>query len=216
MALVTEVGGGTLGSFNVGLSASLGFLFPLSAQVDALLGVALGPLQVDLGIQLNAALALQATLVLEISDPLAALRLAIAAAAQLQAALTAALTLPPVQLSLSAELSAAAALAGALTARIGGLKLLIAAALQVKIPAIKLASDLALAASAGPAIILSFDGIADGTNLAQIGGQIQSKFSSGVSFGPDSIGPATPVSGVIIVTAGASVFASLGAILTVQ
>lgn len=213
MATVDEVVGGTLGEINLGASAAVGFLFPLSAQLDAMLGLALGPLQVDLGLQLNAALGLQATLALNFGNPLAALQAALAAVAQLQAALTAALSLPPVQLTLGAELGASAALAGALAAKLGVINVAVQAALRVKIPAVKSAASIAAALGAGPAMVLSFDGISDGTNLAAVGSLIQSKFAAGLSVDSVDISPAEPVSGIIILTTGASVYGSLGVII---
>jgi len=215
MAIIDPVASGTLGELNIGLAAAVGFINPLGAQLDALIGLGLSPLQVDLAAQFNAALAAQATLSLQVTDPLAAIRAALAAVIQLQAALTAALALPPLHLGLSAELSASAALAGALSAKIGGLRLLIAAALQVKIPAIRAAATLGAHLAAGPAIVLVFDGIADATPLATIGSLIQAKFAGGVTHDGNTILPGDPVSGIMIITKGAAVFASLSAIIQV-
>jgi len=214
MAAVTEVAGGTLGSLNVAAAASVGFVGPLSAQLDALVGVGLGNAQVDLGIQFNSALTLQANLALQVGNPLAALQAALASIGLLQASLQAALSLPPVQLTLSSQISAQAALAGALSAKLGVLKGLIAAAVAVKAPAIQAVTGFATALSAGPAIALSFDGITDNTPLSSIGALVASKFSSGISYGGNSIGPAEPASGVILVTKGASVYGAMGIILT--
>jgi len=186
---------GTLGSLNVGLSAALGFLYPLGAQIDLLIGLGLGPYEFDLALQFDASLALQATFGLQIGDPLVALQLAIQAVAQLQASLQAALTLPPITLSLSAELGASVALAGALSAKLGGLKLLIEAALNVKIPAMKLAADLTASLSAGPAFLLSFTG-----GLGAVGGEINTDFGSGLTHGSNNISPGDDVLGIILVT----------------
>ena len=208
MAL-TLVTSGTLGEINVGLAAALGFLNPLGAQLDALIGLALGPLTFDLQVRLNAALALQATLSLQIGlNPLVNIQLALQAVAQLQAALQAALTLPPITLSLGAELSAAAGLAGALSARLGGLEVLIQAALAVKIPAAKLAAQLAAQLSAGPAFLHTFSG----DTLATTGGQISSEFAAGLVDGSNTIDPGDSVFGVLITTKSPTVAAGLTAI----
>jgi len=198
---------GTLGSLNVGLAAALGFLWPLGAQIDALIALGIGPFELDLALQFDASLALQATLSLQVSNPLAALLLAIQAMAQLQAALQAALALPPLTLSLSAELGASVALAGALSAKLGGLRILIEAALAIKIPAMKLASELQAQLGAGPAFLLSFTG---GT-LAQAGSAINTAFSAGLTDPgpPNSIAPGDPVTGIIMLTKDPTAAASI-------
>jgi hypothetical protein len=214
MAQIEEVAGGTLGEVNIAAAAAVALLNPLTAQLDAMLLVGLGAYQADLAVQLSAQLALSASLSLSIGDPLSALRLAIAAVAQLQAALTLALSLPPIQLSVNAQISTSVALAAALQLKLGLIKGLIQAALQVKIPAVKASAEFAASLSAGPVVALSFDGIADNTSLAAIGGNIASKFAGGLDVDGTTIGPGDPVSGVILVTRGASVYAALGALIT--
>lgn len=209
MASVDELTGGTLGSINVGLATASIVLPSLTAQLDLLIGSGLGPFKLDLATSLNAALSAQASITASIGDPLAAIRAALTAVAQLQAALSAALTLPPIQLSLSAELSATAALAGTLSAKLGLIEGLIRAALAVKLPAIKFGETLDLALGVGPAILLGFDGISDGTTMESIGSLIQSKFSAPVTFGGDTINPTDTVSGVIILTTASPVFAAM-------
>lgn len=149
---------GSLGSFNVGLAAAVGLINPLSAQLDALLSIGLGPFMADLAVSFNASLALNATLSLQIGNPLAALQLAISALAQLQAALSAALSLPPIQISLSAEIGASAALAAALSARIGLLKVAIQIALEIKIGAIKAAAGFAADLALPGIVAIAFEG----------------------------------------------------------
>ena len=203
--------GGTLGQFNIGLAAAIPIINPLSAQLDALIGFGLGPLQADLAAQFNASVALQATLTLQVSDPTASLQLAIAALAQLQAALVAALTLPSINMSLSAELGASVALAAALAIKLGGIKVLIEAALSVKIAAIELAARMAAALGAGPVYIVTFHG----DPLSVTGGSIAAKFSTGLSDG--SVTPLLPgdvVDGVILVTKDPSASAALSAIIS--
>lgn len=188
---------GTLGDINVAASLAGTILFPLSAQLDGLLTFALGPLQADLMAQFNATLAAQATLTLQIGDPLAALKLALNAIAQLQAALQAAISLPPVNLSLSAELTAAAALVASLKVKLGLIDLLIKAALKVKLEALKFAGDLQAALGASAALITF-----SGTTLSIAGDDIKTLFDAGIDYPPGTpfIGSGDgDVSGIIIV-----------------
>jgi len=182
---------GSLGNINVAASAAVAILFPLSAQLDGLLSFALGPLQADLAAQFNAAIAGQATLTLQIGDPTAALQLAIAAIAQLQAALQAALSLPPVNLSLSAELTATAALVASLSIKLGLIDLLIKAALQIKLGAVKFAGDLEAALGAN-AVLATFSG----SSLAVAGTDVKALFDAGLTGIPPT---SSPVSGIIVV-----------------
>ena len=214
MASITEVAGGSLFNVNFGAQDALDFIIPLGAQIDASLSIGLVSLKTDLSAQLNAALATQATLSLSISDPFSAIRDALAALAQLEAALSVALVLPPVNLSLSAELSATAALAGSLSARLALIDGAISAALGVKIPATKFSLGLDDALSAGPFLCLAFDGITDLTNLQSIGSLIATKFASPITFGPNTINPTDPVSGVIILTTAGPAFTALGQLIT--
>jgi hypothetical protein len=204
MASVDEIAGGTLGELNTGLDQATVLLPALTAQIDAAIGLGLGPLKFDLGVQLNAALAATATLTLQVGNPLAALQAALAAVVQLQAAITASLALPPVQLSLGAELSAMAALAGTVSARLGAIEGIIQAALAAKLPAVQFLDGLDL--NVGPAILLGFDGISDGTQMSQIGNLIQNKLQAPVTFGGDTIQPTDNVSGVLLLTTADPVF----------
>jgi hypothetical protein len=206
MPLSTPVGG-SLGDFNVGLSGAIAFLNPLSAQLDLLISLGLGPYQADLSVQFNVALSATATLSLQISDPTIGLQMAISALAQLQAALTAALSLPTISLSLSAELSASFALAAALSLKLGGLKLLIEAAIQIKIAAMKFVADLALGLSLPGAAAFSF---ADDTMIVT-GGQIQTLFSAPLV----GINPGDVVYGIVLMTKLPAVSAALDAIIQV-
>lgn len=209
MASIDEVAGGALGSINIGLASANIFLPGLAAQIDAAIGSGLGPFKVDLATSLNAALAAQASITASIGDPLAAIRAALTAVAQLQASLSAALALPPIQLSLSAELSATAALAGTLTAKLGLIDGVIRAALAVKLPAINFSEGIGLALGVGPAILLGFDGISDGTSMQSIGSLIQTKLGTPVTFGGDTINPTDNVSGVLILTTVSPVFTAM-------
>lgn len=210
-ATIDDVLVGTLGEANIGLAAGVAALNPLAAQLDAMIAFGLGPLQADLSASLDAALGVQATLALTVSDPTAAIRAALQAIIELSATLTAALSLPPLVLDLSAELGASVALSAALTAKLGAISLLLEAAVSVKIPAVRLAANLAAAISAGDVVLLSFDGLSDPTNLQDIGSLISTKFSGGIGSG--AIGPTENVAGIIMVVSSPSVFASLGAII---
>jgi len=196
---------------NVGLAAAAGFLNPLGAQIDAMLSAGLGPLQFDLGVQFDAALSLQATLSIQVGNPLAALQAAIAAVAQLQVALQAALSLPAITVSIGAELGASAALGAALAVKLGALELLIAAALNIKIPAIKFAAEMAANLSAGPLILARFGGQPTDT-LASSGADIASTFGSQLSIDGVTIDPSDPVLGIILVAGTPSVGASFNAL----
>lgn len=210
MAVTVELAG-SLGSINVGLSAAVGFLFPLGAQIDALLGMGLGPLEADLAVQFNAALSASATIGLQIGNPIAALELALGAVAQLQAALQAALALPPIQLSLSAELGASAALAAALQLKLGGLQLLIQAALAIKIPAVRAAAGLQAALTGPGCFLISFTG----DTLAATGGALSGMFSSGITYGGDTIASDQVVHGIVLAVADPSVYASMKALFAI-
>lgn len=209
----TEIAGGTLGSVNVGLAAAVGFINPLGAQLDAFLGLTLGPLQAEISAQLNANLAVQASLGLSIGDPLVALRAALAAVAQLQAAIEASIAFP-ININANAQLSATAALAGALSAKLGLLDAAVKALLAIKIPALEAAATLGATLSAGPIVLMEFSG---GT-LAAHGTAISAAFNAGVGstvLPPlDVINPGDLSFGYILVTKNPIAFGALTAVLT--
>jgi hypothetical protein len=192
----------------------------LAAQLDASISLGLSPLQTDLAASLDGAIALQASLSLSAADPLASIRAALSAIIELQASLSAALILPPLQAP-ELNISAAASLSAALTARLGGLQLLIDGILSVKLPAVQGAGALAAALAAGPAVIFSFDGLnvlgAGGSmTLQEAGDLVQSEFSGTIGHPTNpalQIQPADDVSGIIIVTKVAAVFDALGSII---
>jgi hypothetical protein len=208
---VDEILVGTLGEANIALTAAVGLINPLGAQLDAMVAFGIGPLQADLAASLDASLALTATLSLQVTDPTAAIRAALQALIELQASLSAALALPPLTLSLGAEIGASAALAASLTAKLGTIKLLIDAAIAVKIPALKLAASLGISLGLGDVVVLSFDGINEGSTLADVGSLIQAKFAAGVGAG--AITPGELASGVILVTDSNIVFTALGQLI---
>ena len=210
-ATIDDVLVGTLGDINIGLSAGTAALNPLAAQLDAVIAFGLGPVQSDLPASLDAAIGLQATLALTLSDPTANIRKAIQALIELLASLQAALALPPTVLNIGVELGASAALSAALSAKLGAINQLLNAAIAIKIPAQRLAADLVASLNTGGMVLLSFDGLSDPTTLQQIGNLISTKFSGGVGLG--AIAPTDPVAGIIMVTSAPSAFAALGAII---
>lgn len=205
---------GTLGDFNVALVAAAGLVVPLSAQLDALLAAGLGPFQAELQAQFNAALAAQATLALEITDPLAALKAALAALAQLQAALSAALTLPPINLSLSAELGATAALIGALSARLGLLRVAIEAALRIKLGALQAVAGIQANLSVGPIIAIAITGESWAANASKLASLLNGGTVDGYSI-PGHNPAETAAGGVLLLTGDASAANALGAIIDI-
>lgn len=213
MAL-NDLGSFTLGQINIGLLAGIGILNPLLLQFDLFLTgqFGLGPFALDLQVQFNAMISATLQLGLAISNPFIAIQALITAFAQLQAALAAALSfgLPTVSLQIGAQIAAMASLQGILALKLGGIQLLLAAGLAVKIPALNFVAKISAALSAGPAHLLSFSG----ANLLTTGNQIATQFSSGL--GPtDPIFPGDPVEGLIIITKDPAVFVALGAILKV-
>lgn len=209
MASVDAIAGGTLGSINLGAFNANIFLPALTAQIDAAIGLGLGPLKFDLSTQLSATLSAQASIALSVGNPLAAIQAALTAVAQLQASLSLALSLPPIQLSLSAELSATAALAATLSIKLGLIEGMISAMLAIKLPAINFALSLGDALNVGPAILLGFNGIADGTGMAAMGDLIRTKMQNPITFGGDTINPGDNVSGVLLLTTASPVFTAL-------
>ena len=214
MALST-VGSFTLGQINIGLLAGLGLLNPLIAQLDLFLTgqFGLGPFLADVQVQFNAAISTVLQLSLNLTNPLDAIRSLIMAFAQLQVALSLALSfnLPGVSLQISGQISAIAALTGALSLKLGGIKALLAAGLAVKIPALQFVAHISAVLAAGPAHLVAFSN----SNLATTGAQIAAQFASGL--GPsDPISPIDLVDGILIVTKDPAVFNALGVILKVS
>lgn len=209
---VVSLGSYTLGGVNLALAASLGLLNPLTAQLDLFLtgSFGLGPFMADLQTQFAAAIGAQASLALQVSNPLLAIQLAITSFANMAASLQAALAFgaPALGLQLGVQVAAAAALGATLQAKIGGIKALIKGAAAVKIPAIAFVGSVAGSLSAGPLHLLSFTG----SSLATTGSQISSMFGAGLGP-PDTILPGEIAMGLILVTKDPAVFSAMGAIL---
>ena len=219
-ATIDEVLVGSIGSANFGIADTLGVINPLAAQLDAMIAFGLGPLQIDLAASLDASISFSASLALQVADPFANIRAALFAIIELQASLTAALSLPPLTITLGAEIGAAAAFSAALSAKLGAIQLLLEAAVNIKIPAVQLAATLSAAIAAPGVVLMSFDGISDPTTLDTIGDLISTKFDSAIGVPPTTGAPVggeiqstDPVAGVIMVVKSASVFANLGLII---
>lgn len=211
---VDEVLSGSLGSVNIGAAAAVGAINPLAGQLDVMAAVGVSPLVADLTSSLDASLALSASLSLQVTDPFGAIRSALAALVELQASLTLALSLPPLTLQVSAELGAAAALSAALSARLGTVRALLDGAVNAKVPAVRLSADLAAALSAGPVVLLAFDGLGDGppnSTMQEVGALIANKLSGPV--GSPAIQPTDTVSGILVLTKAPSAFAALGTLI---
>ena len=223
MALA-NIKSGTLGAFNVGLatgvagmSAGAAAVVPLGAQVDALIASGLGPFQADMSAQLNAALAASADLSVSVSNPYAGIQAVLASLANIQQALTAALSLPPEPvIQYSTQLSTLMALSGTLSAQLGALQQAISQATNIKTATLRQATDLvteagALSASmsAGPAFFFDFSG-----PLGGVGAEIGSLFAGGLVDGSNVIAPSQQVYGVVLLSSVPSVQTALNAIIT--
>lgn len=212
-ANINEILTGSLGEVNVGLSGAIGMINPLAAQIDAAISLGLGPIQNDLSAAFDASLALQ----ISFTDPITAIKDALAGLLQLQASLTAALALPSPELP---SISAGASLSAALSAKLGALQILIDAMLAVKIPALAMAADMLASLNAGAVVLLSFDGMnvfgqGNYATLSEIGSAIAAKFSGDIGTG-GAIHPNQQVSGLIMVTAAPTACASLNAIIPIK
>lgn len=212
MALGAPISG-TLGSFNVGLATSVGFMAPLGVQVDALIAAGIGPFQADMSARLNSALAAQASLAISIGNPLASLQALLSAVAGFQAALQGALALSlsvGVDVNVAVSLSAMAALSGTLAVQLGALQVAVQLALRVKIPALRAAANLMASMNAGPAFAFTYSGL-----LSTVGSEIDALYSGGLTHGSDTINPGDSVYGVTLLSSVPSVQTALQAIIQV-
>jgi len=211
MAL-NSIGSYNLGQINLGLSAGLGLLNPLTAQLDLFLtgSFGFGAFMADLQTQFSAAIAAQASISLQLGNPTLAIQMAITSFGQMAAALQAALSFgaPALSVQLSAQLAATAALAGTLQLKLGGIKAMLSGAAAVKLPALQFIADMGASLSAGPIHLLSFSN----DTLAATGANIASLFNGGL--GPsDPVAPGEAVYGVLLLTKDPTAFAAMSAIL---
>jgi hypothetical protein len=202
--------GGDIGSINVGLFAAVGLLGPLLAQIDLMLygSIGIGALHADFSLQLSAALQASLDIGLNLSNPFIGFSLALSAIATLQAQIALALS-GQISFSLDAslQLSANASFSAALSARLGGLELVIQAAIALKIPAIEFLARLNL--SAGPLLVASWEDM----RLDQAAAQFQFDAANGMSYGPTTINAFDMTYGVVIFTKSPVAWASLRAVL---
>jgi hypothetical protein len=207
---VRTIGTFQLGEINVAAHAAVATLSPLLAQVELLVAgpLGLGALQADLAAQLQATLATQAMIQLQVTNPLEAIQRAIQAAAQLQAQLTATLAagIPVANLELQAQVSASASMSAALEARLTALVSLLQASLRVRAPAVTLVGDLGARLSAGPIVVLAVGDPAPDT-LAQAGAELQQQMSLGIG----AIAPGDQVFGLVLLTRAPSAWSAMQA-----
>jgi hypothetical protein len=205
----------SLGEINVALSAAIGLITPLTAQLDlALFGsFGLGAIQADLSAQFNAALSLSASLSFALGNPIANYQQALVALITAQASITAALAagIPAIGVDIGLQLSSTAAITGALGAKLGGISALIEAALQVKLGASQLMAEFTSSLSAGSVDILAFGFDAPNT-AAQVGADASVLFNGGLP----GIQAGDNVSGVMIVTKNPSAAAAIAALFKVS
>lgn len=204
------IGSFPLGVINVGLNGAVTAIVPLLAQFDFMVTgpFGLGALIADLSAQLNAALAAQISLGLHIINPFAALKAQLLAILQIQASIAAtiALGLPAVSASLSVSLSGSIAIGAVLAIRVGGLHLLIKAALAVKLPVVNLLANFNL--SAGPFVLLSI-GFAGPSTLFSSGNEYKALTTAALG----GINPGDQVWGVVMLTKVPSASVALSGII---
>lgn len=185
--------------FNVGAAAAIGFMVPLSAQLDlSIFGTfGLGALQADLSVQFSAALSLNATLSISISNPIAAFQAALSAIVQVTANIQLAIQfgIPTIGIAITASISASAALSASLSIKLGGISALIEAAIKIKISVGQFIGELSAALSAGPIDLLAF-GFDAPIAAADVGIQAATLFGSGLP----GILPTDDVFGIMLVS----------------
>jgi len=199
-----------LGGINLTAGAAIALIPPLLVQLDlALFGsLGLGSFELDFSLQLNAAFAANIAL----ANPLDALLASLQALITVQASLTAmlALGLPALNLNLSINLGLNVALMASLGLKLGGIQLLISAALAVKLPVIDFLANLSL--SVGASCVLASFGFATPDTLAGAGASINNYFTvTGIS----GIAPTDQVWGALIIAKTPSASVALSAMILV-
>mgnify|MGYP000464945629 CR=1 FL=1 len=211
MAYNGVVFGGPIGAINVGLFAAVGLLGPLLLQIDLMLfgSLGIGALHANFSAQLSASLQASLDIGLSIANPFVGFSIALSAIAVLSAQITLALSgaLPTFSINVSLQLSANASLVASLTAQLGGLELLIQAALLLKIPALEFLARLDL--SAGPFLVASWENMP----LRDGAGQFQLDASNGMNYGPMTIGATESTYGVVVFTKSPTAWIGLKAVL---
>jgi hypothetical protein len=185
-------------------------LIPAAGQIDALIAAGLGPLQLNIGLQLNAAFAASASLAIQVGDPFAALEALLASLASIQVALSAALAFPIPSVQISAQLSASMALQGTLSVQLGALQQAIQLALAVKIPALAAIASLTAAMNAS---VFAFT--FDSDTLAATGDEIAGLFSTGLVDGANVVLPTDTVLGIVMLSPEPSASAAFDVLFSV-
>jgi hypothetical protein len=211
MADIAEVVGGTIGSVSFAASAAVASILPLCAELDAFIGVTLGPLQADLTAQFRASADFALNASLGITTPFLSVQLVLQALVSLQGALQASLALPSIALTASVDVSASLALTAALGIKLGLLNAAVKAMLVLKIGAVELAGQIGGVLSAGPVVLVEFGGLGT-TTLAGNGANIAGLFATGLSLG-GGILPLEIAEGYILVTKAPAAKAGLDFIL---
>ena len=207
------VGSLPLGGINIAANASVAILGSLTAELDLMLfgSFGLGTFGAQLSLLFDAHVSAALSIGLQFTNPLEAIELTLSALVNIQASLSAALNLPIPSIQVSAQLSANASITAALGLQLGGIQLLIAAALAVKLPAIDFLASLTASLAAGPVVVASW-GFADAPDLMiNTGSEIFTAFSSG--FG--GLLPTDHVSGVMLITKTPSASVAISSILLV-
>ena len=199
------IGSLPLGGINLTAGAVVSLLPPMLASFDAALfgSLGLGALEASLSFQLQAAI--QANIAL--ANPLAAILASIQGLVQVSAQLSAMLSmgLPAINLNASVNIGVNVGLMGLLAAKLGGLQILISAALAVKTPIIDLLASLDIGASC---VLASF-GYTSVDTLSSAGTSINSFFQTGF----EGILPSDQVFGVLILTKSPSASVSLSGMI---
>ncbi len=181
-----------LGGINLAAGVAVSILPPLLAQVDLMLfgSLGLGAFELDLALQFNAALSANIAL----SNPFDALFASLQAMVTVQANLVAliSLGLPALNLNLAVNIGVNVGLMASLGLKLGGLQLLIAAAINLKLPVIDFLASLNIGASC---VLASF-GFTGPDTLSTAGSSINSFFQTGF----EGILPSDQVYGVLILT----------------
>jgi hypothetical protein len=205
---------------NLAASGALAVLNPLLFQIDfSLFGsLGIGALQADLQVQLDAALQASFNLGIGISNPYIGFELALAGIAELQAQISLALSgaLPSISIDASFQISALLNFSALLSLQIGGLEILLQAALAVKIPAMKFAADLTANLNVGPIFLLAFNTEQGAPQtLASVGASLNSQFSQGLTYNGNTINATDEVYGIVLMTASPSAWAGISATMAV-
>ena len=194
----TVIGGFTLWQLNKTAQT----YSPLLSQMESLLHSPFGlvPLSLDLQAQFDAAVNVQASVGLQLANPMAGYQAALQGIAQVTAGIQAALSLglPTVSAQLSGSISASAAVSAAVGAKLAGINGLLLPALAL----MKLLQDFAHALDVGPAFVVTV-GDGAGDTLQTAGQALSQRFSAGLTDPLDpsvTIAPTDAVHGVMILT----------------